>query len=420
MTSSLQGFNIFILFFAAFLLTGCTAENSPRLDFNIQANELQAHIDWLANPDLEGRLAGSEHEAAAANYISDIFWEAGLETGGNDDTYIQKFTLEGPMAQAMNRQGYMSRNVIGIVPGRTEIDNFIVIGAHYDAQGKGGIISMHESTDPVIHPGADDNASGTAGLLELAHYFSEYRPHRTMVFIAFSGEELGLLGSRYFVANSTLPGGEILAMINLDMIGRMEDNKLSIMGTGTSEVWPELIMAANRDSIDISQVSSGRGASDHTSFYEQGIPVLHYFTGTHSDYHRPGDTADRINIEGTVKVVEHVKELLEMLDEIDQERLAFVGSGERPSEEMRMDGVTLGVMPDYTYDGAGLKIESVRSGYKGDEAGIIDGDIIVDINGDDVEDIFRYMELISRFDVGDTISITVVRDGEEVLLEVTF
>jgi hypothetical protein len=401
-------------------LAGCATENSSQLDFNIQAEELQAHIHWLANPELEGRLAGSEHEAMAANYISDIFSQIGLETGGNDDTYLQKFTLEGPMAQAMNRQGYLSRNVIGIIPGNREIENYIVIGAHYDAQGEGGIISMEGSVEPEVHPGADDNASGTAGLLELAHYFKEHQPNRTLVFIAFSGEELGLLGSRYFVENSTLPEGQILAMVNLDMIGRMEDNKVSIMGTGTSEAWPELIEESNRDSLDINLVSSGRGASDHTSFYEKGIPVLHYFTGTHPDYHRPGDTADKINIDGTVKVVRHVKEVIARLDEIDQERLAFVESGQRESEEMRMEGVTLGVMPDYTYDGAGLKIESVRSGDKGDEAGIIDGDIIVEIDGDHVDDIFRYMDLLSRFEVGDTMRIIVLRDGEEVNLEVTF
>lgn len=413
--------NIFIIpLVLLFIFSGCSGTEERSLGYEIDSSELQSHINWLADPAMQGRLAGTRHEARAANYIADHFRDFGLEPGGVDDTYFQMFSLNGPMAQAMDMEGYLSRNVIGIIPGISEIDNYIVIGAHYDAQGMGGIISLNTDTEPKVHPGADDNASGTAGILELAHYFSENRPERTLVFIAFSGEELGLLGSRYFVSNSTLPDGEILAMVNLDMIGRMEDNELSIMGTGTASGWPEMIEEANTDSLNINQVSTGRGASDHTSFYEQNIPVLHYFTGTHPDYHTPGDTADKVNTEGTAKVVRHVKRVLIKLDGAEAGLLEFVDLGSRQPEQMQMDGVTLGVLPDYSYDGAGLRLESVRSGDIGDRAGLADGDIIIEIDGDPVNDIFDYMDLISMYDHGDTIEIRVLRDGEEIRIEVTF
>ncbi len=408
------------LFFILLIGSGCAGEQNRDLTYEIEPSEISDHIHWLADPGLEGRLAGTKNEARAANYIADHFRQFGLEPGGEEDTFLQVFTLNGPMAQAMDRENSLSRNVIGIIPGKSEIDEYLVIGAHYDAQGMGGIISLDESTEPAVHPGADDNASGTAGILELAHYFSEIRPERTLVFIAFSGEELGLLGSRYFVENSTLPGGEILAMVNLDMIGRMENHSLSIMGTGTAEVWPDLIEQANTDTLDISQVSTGRGASDHTSFYEKDIPVLHYFTGTHADYHRSGDTADKINLEGTAQVIRHVKRVIAKLDTIDASKLSFIHSGDRQPEEMRMEGVTLGVLPDYSYDGVGLKLEQVRSGDPGDLSGMQSGDIIIELDGNLVNDIFDYMNLINAFEPGDTVEFLILRDGEKIPIEVTF
>lgn len=409
----------FIIFL--FICFGCSLnENNQSLNREIDVSELQKHIYWLADPDLEGRIAGSRYEALAANYIADYFHKFGLEPGGEDDTFFQMFSLKGPMTEAMELDGYLSRNVIGIVPGNTEIDKYLVIGAHYDAQGKGGIISMDNSMEAEVHPGADDNASGTAAILELAQYFSKYQPERTLVFIAFSGEELGLLGSRHFVVDSTLPEGEILAMINLDMIGRMENRELSIMGTGTASAWPGLIEESNVDSLDISQVTTGRGASDHTAFYEQEIPVLHYFTGTHNDYHRPGDTADKVNFEGLKKVINHVRRVIKQVDTIELSELAFVQSGDRQPEQMQRSSVMLGVLPDYSYDGVGLRLESVREGDPGDIAGMIAGDIIIEIEGHLVNDIFDYMDLIGEYDFGESVEFLVLRDGEELVIEVTF
>ncbi len=407
------------LLFSIGYITACSTDENRSLSLDIEAEDLEMHIRWLADPELEGRLAGTRHEARAANYIADYFMQFGLEPGGDDDTYLQSFTLEGPVTQAMGVEGHLSRNVIGIVPGLQETDTYIVVGAHFDSQGMGGVISLDTSDESVVHPGADDNASGTAGLLELAHFFSQFQPNRTLVFVAFSGEELGLLGSRYFTDSSILPSGEIIAMVNLDMIGRMEDNRLSVLGTGTASVWPDLIDSSNLDTLEISQIARGTGASDHASFYEKGIPVLHYFTGTHEDYHRPGDTADKINYEGTTRVVLHAKRVIAGLDTLAVEELEFI-AGNRQQQHRPMQGPMLGVMPDYSFDGSGLKIENVRSGDPGDEAGMADGDIIVEMNGESVTDIYGYMELIGKYNYGDRVEFLIVRNGEELLLEVQF
>ncbi|MEX0769671.1 MAG: M28 family peptidase [Balneolaceae bacterium] len=306
-------FILIILTPVLFLFQGC-AEEAHRLSPEIHSADIEQHITWLADSTMEGRLAGSPEEAKVANYLADHFKNFGLEPGGDGGTYLQSFVLQGPMAQAMRQEEILSRNVIGIIQGTREPEQFLVIGAHFDGQGKGGIVSMFPDIDDVIHPGADDNASGTAGILELAHYFSEYRPHRTLIFIAFSGEEMGLIGSRYFVKHPVVPLDQIKAMINLDMIGRMEENELTVLGTGTLDLWEDLLVEANGDSLQVNHVSSGSGASDHTAFYDKQIPAVHIFTGTHSDYHLPGDTPDKINLAGTERIVRFVRQVVSRLD----------------------------------------------------------------------------------------------------------
>src|SRR6056297_3648683 len=272
--------------------TGCS-QNAEQGNSDLSA--ISEHIEFLADEKLDGRMAGSAGEAAAANYIADQFLVSGLQPAGDRGTYLQQFALQGPMPQAMEVENYMSRNVVGFVEGSGRSGQYIFIGAHYDSQGTGGIISMDQNEEPAIHPGADDNASGVAGLLQLADYFADSPPQKNMMFIAFSGEELGLLGSRYFVEEMEIPSDSIAAMINLDMIGRLTDNALTIFGTGTSNRWDDILGAIEMDSLAITSAPSGSGASDHTSFYEAEIPVLHYFTGTHENYHRPTDTAEKVN-----------------------------------------------------------------------------------------------------------------------------
>lgn len=416
---NVQYIALLVLIVGLTLMLGCE-EDKFQFSTEIRSSDIEHHIKWLADSTMNGRLAGTPQEAKAANYIADHFRDFGLEPGSDEETFLQSFPLQGPMVQAMGQEGTLSRNVIGVIPGTLESEGVIVIGAHYDGQGNGGIVSMQPDHDDVIHPSADDNASGTSGILELAHYFSEYRPHRTLVFIAFSGEELGLIGSRYFVENPAMPLDEIKAMINLDMIGRMQGDELSVLGTGTMELWEALLPEANGDSLSVTYISSGPGASDHTSFYEKDIPAVHVFTGTHSDYHQSGDTPDKINFDGTESTLRFVRRVISGLDTLSSSEFRFSGTGESVRSTLSAESVTLGVMPDYSFDGEGMRIENVRDGEPADLGGIQASDIIVGLDDQEVGDIFEYMEILSGYEQGDRVRVTIQRDGEELEMNVRF
>ena len=381
---------------------------------------LREHITWLADEERGGRLAGTLDEAEAANYISDHFLQYGLQPAGDDGRYIQQFTLEGSMVQAMELDNQVSRNVVGLIEGGEFPNRYIIIGAHYDGQGMGGPISMKMNAEPVLHYSADDNASGTAGLFYLAREFAADPPQSTLLFVAFSGEELGLIGSKHFVDEMDISPDSVLAMINLDMIGRLDNNELDIFGTGTSSRWEEILNSIESDSLQITTTPGGMGASDHASFYQAEIPVLHYFTGTHEQYHRETDTADLINYTGMERVLEHVEGVVKTLDSMSPSEMDFQESTDpRGSVRMR-DGPTLGVMPDYAYSGEGFRIEQVRPDGTADTAGFQDGDIIIEMDGQQVGDIYGYMEILNTLESGDTISITILRNDEEIELEATF
>jgi len=397
--------------------TGCT-QTAEQGDGDLSA--ISEHVEFLADEELNGRLAGTAGEAASANYIADQFLVSGLQPAGDRGTYLQQFALQGPMPQAMEVENYMSRNVVGFVEGSGRSGQYIFIGAHYDSQGTGGIISMDQNEEPAIHPGADDNASGVAGLLQLADYFSDNPPQKNMMFIAFSGEELGLLGSRYFVEEMVIPSDSIAAMINLDMIGRLTDNALTIFGTGTSNRWDDILGAIEMDSLAITRAPSGSGASDHTSFYETEIPVLHYFTGTHENYHRPTDTAEKVNYRGIRRVTDHIVRVVEELDSYDASDIEFRESTNPHATTFDMDGPTLGVLPDYSYSGEGFRVQGVRSGEPADRAGMEDGDVIIRMGDSDIADIYDYMERLSEFNDGDQVVVIVRRNGEEVPLNIQF
>ncbi|CAN5314702.1 M20/M25/M40 family metallo-hydrolase [soil metagenome] len=399
-----------------FIITGC---DEP-VPVGEQTSTIQDHVEWLSHEDLGGRLAGTRGEASAANYIADQFLQSGLLPAGNDGTYFQQFVLEGPIPQAMGTENHISRNVVARIEGTEENGELIIVGAHYDSQGRGGMISMEMSEEPVIHPGADDNASGTAGMLWLADYFSNREPSKDIIFIAFAAEEMGLLGSRYFAEHMQSAPDNVVAMINLDMIGRMDDNQLTIFGTGTAEQWDDILNDISRDSLHITRTPAGSGASDHLSFFEVGIPVLHYFTGTHEDYHRPTDTADNINYNGIRKIAEHAAEVIKALDDKSAAEMGFIESTDPRSTSFDFEGPTLGVLPDYTYSGAGFRIDGIREGDAAERAGIQRGDVILKMGDFGIGDIYDYMESLSVFQQGDDIRITILRNGEEIELEVSF
>lgn len=381
---------------------------------------LREHIKWLSADERNGRLAGTVHEAGAANYISDRFREFGLEPAGDEGLYTQQFTLNGPMVEAMDMENHLARNVLGVVPGTDQPGQYIIVGAHYDGQGSGGIISMNENTEPVLHNSADDNASGTAGLLYLAEKAAGNPVGKSVLFIAFSGEEMGLLGSRHYIRNPGIEKDSVLAMINLDMIGRLSENELTVFGTGTANIWEDLLEETAHDSLSFTFTPSGTGASDHAAFYEEEIPVLHYFSGTHEDYHRPSDTADKINYKGMEWVLEHLERMIAELADTDISEIEFSETTDPRASTMHGDGVTMGVLPDYGYSGEGFRIEGVRDGNPAAMAGLQSGDVIIAMDEKEIADIYDYMESLNTFSRGDDVLVR-IRRGEEVIeLTVSF
>jgi hypothetical protein len=309
-------------------------------------------------------------------------------------------------------------NIVGYLPGSGS-DECVVLGAHMDHLGMGGQGSGSLKPDTVaIHPGADDNASGTSALLEAARYFSTRRSSlkRTLVFAAFSGEELGLLGSSYYVRNPLWPLEKTTAMLNMDMVGRMKDSVLVVEGMGTSPRWESLVKSENSDSLALKLKPDGFGPSDHSSFYAKDIPVLFFFTNLHSDYHRPSDTWDKINYAGERRVVEFVTRIASEIDS-ESARPPFTkavasapmsGGGDR--QGLR---VSLGVIPDYAEDVHGLKITGTRAGSPADKAGLKADDIIIRLDGKEVTNIYDYMHVLGAFKPGDEVTVVVRRGKEE-------
>lgn len=314
-------------------------------------------------------------------------------------------------------------NIIGMVKGTDpELSSqYIVVGAHYDHLGMGDENSLHSGKDPAIHHGADDNASGTAGVLELARRFAANPTKRSVVFMCFSGEERGLIGSKHWVASPTLPMENVIAMMNMDMIGRLKDNKLNVMGLGTSTSWPAILDSANATAkFTISTTADGFGPSDHSSFTAKSIPVLFFFTGLHSDYHRPSDTWEKINYDGEAKVLEVVENAVRIVG-TDPHALGFRPGAEKPAAKATSTGfkVTLGVIPDYADDPQGLRITGVREGTPAEKGGLKADDIITKFGSTTVKNIYDLTAAMASSNPGDVVAITVLRNGKPLTVSVT-
>lgn len=321
-------------------------------------------------------------------------------------THLDKLTLTGHNVAAFIDNGATST---------------VVIGAHYDHLGYGEYGNSLYRGDPAIHNGADDNASGTAGVLELARYFQNngVKEKNNFLFMNFSGEELGLVGSKYWVQHATLDTSKINFMVNMDMIGRYNGEKgMEISGLSTSPDAFNFIRTINFDDLKFKLGESGTGPTDHTSFYYANIPVLNFFTGTHEDYHKPSDDADKINYTAEASIVQLIASIINQLD--DNAILPFSKTKETDNSDIPQFKVRLGIIPDYLYDGTGLRVDGVDEGKTASLAGIKKGDIILSIGDYLIADIMVYMKALASFQKGDTTTIIVKRGDMNVELKATF
>ncbi|MBS1517071.1 MAG: M20/M25/M40 family metallo-hydrolase [Bacteroidetes bacterium] len=317
-----------------------------------------------------------------------------------------------------------TNNIVGYLEGNDPVlkKEVVVVGAHKDHLGYGLYGSLYTGNDRQIHNGADDNASGTAAVLELAQKFSSERKDlkRSLLFICFGAEEAGLLGSAYFTNSEYFKNLDISAMINMDMVGRLSDDKLIVYGTGTSTVWNDMLDKYNSSfNFKLTKTPDGLGPSDHSSFYIKNIPVLHFFTGTHTDYHAPGDDYEKINSEGELRVVNYIYDIVKDLDDRPSKPdFIKVVSTSEDKRTMGSVKVYVGTIPDYSYSGEGMKISGVKEGGPAEKGGLLSGDIIVKFGDTDVKNIYDYMYAMGEFKPGDETDITVLRNNEKVTLKV--
>jgi len=334
----------------------------------------------------------------------------------------QSFLMEGievdleTNIKIINKKSF---NVIGYIEGRNQVlkDEVIIVGAHYDHLGRGGEGSLGEFGE--IHNGADDNASGVAGIIEVAEYLYSKELNRTVLFIAFGAEELGTLGSGYYVDNPVFPIEKTVAMINLDMIGRMKNSRLILNGAGTSPVWKTIAESLNsKYNFDLSYNEGGYGGSDQANFYARDIPVLFLFTGTHLDYHKPTDDPEKINSEAEMKIVRFLADIILGIDK-NETKPEFVKVREEEKRTMKGVKVTMGVVPDFS-GGEGFKISAVREGRPAERAGLKPGDTIVRMGDTEIKNIYEYMEALKSIRPGDKVQISIKRGDKILKLEVQF
>jgi hypothetical protein len=291
-----------------------------------------------------------------------------------------------------------------------------VLGAHYDHLGYGEDgNSMIRTGEHLIYNGADDNASGTAALIELSRLLKNSKLNKNnYLFIAFSGEELGLFGSKYFVEHPTINLMNVNYMINMDMVGRLNDSSkvLTVGGYGTSPEWAALISTGGKKFPFVIKIdSSGTGPSDHTSFYRKDIPVLFFFTGLHPDYHKPTDDFDKINYTGELGIVNYIYSLIEKENK-QKQKLAFTKTRETQTTTSARFSVTMGIMPDYTFTGIGVRVDGVSDGRPAQKAGLQPGDVIVQLGDYPVTSLENYMEALGKFKKGDTTIVKFKRGND--------
>ncbi|MFQ5902813.1 MAG: M20/M25/M40 family metallo-hydrolase, partial [Candidatus Binatia bacterium] len=376
-------------------------------------------IRFLSSDELRGRGFGTEGLDEAAEFIAGKFQEDGLEPAGDvEGSYFQ--TWEGWGGNPERK--VIMRNVVGVIPGkRAEREaKSIVVGAHYDHLGLGWP-DVRKGYRGKIHHGADDNGSGVAVLIELARVFGKsLKPGRSVVFVAFTGEEAGRKGSKYYVANQKrYPLDLCIGMVNMDTVGRLGKKKLLVLGASSAREWMHILRGAGFvTGVDVEAVTEELDSSDQKSFHEAGVPAVQLFSGPHGDYHRPTDTVDKIDPEGLLKVASVAKEVVEYLAGREESMTTTVKPGKKteiiPKKERK---VSLGTIPDFAFRGDGYRLAGVEPGSPAESSGLKEGDVIVRIGSDAVHNLRTLSDILKSLNPGDRVSITFLREGKEMTVE---
>ena len=447
----------------AALVAGCSAANrnaaarpaalSDRTEGDTVL--LRRDINYLASDALEGRLTGTAGNDSAAAYIARRYELLGLgmvgDTAGSDcipvgslarslekrtgsqvalearegtacpAPYLQPFAARSvAAAHAGLDSALATQNVLALVPGTDPAlkHQYVVIGAHFDHLGRSSFGAMDPGAGNAIRHGADDNASGTAAVMELARLFALEPARRSIIFANFSGEELGLLGSQYFVEHPPVPLDSVDAMLNFDMVGRMRDDKLIVYGVSTAKEMSAIVDSANvAPRLSVTALGDGYGPSDQSSFYAEGIPVLHFFTDLHEDYHRATDVASKIDVADEARVVNFAERIARAIADRPA-RLTYVRT-EPPRVMTQGDGngAYFGSVPDMSAaDVVGVRLMGVTPGSPADRAGVRKGDVVVEFGGMEVKDLYGYTDALRAHKPGDEVKVVVEREGKRLTL----
>ena len=408
------------IFFSGLMLAGIINATAQQ---RVPMDQIVRVASYLSSDELNGRGTGTTEEKKAAKFIAEQFEAMHLKPKGRKGYFYDfsyKYDANIHDTIKANLKPKIGRNVMAFLDNGAE--NTIVIGAHYDHCGLGlDGNSLDANPKGKIHNGADDNASGVAGVLALAHYLSTngFKEKNNFLFITFSGEELGLLGSKKWCEQPSIPLEKINYMINLDMIGRLNEStkKLLVYGVGTSDIFKETI-DKNNAYFSIKYDSAGVGPSDHTSFYLKDIPVLHFFTGQHGDYHKPTDDADKINFNGEEKILELIIDILNDLDTKPKLNFYKTKSVDMGNSSFK---VTMGIMPDYAFDESlGMRIDGVTDGKPASKSGIQKGDIIIKLGTYKVDNVQDYTKALGHFNKGDKTTVTLKRKSDIKTINIQF
>jgi hypothetical protein len=396
-------------------------------------DRIRSDIAYLADDRLEGRGTGTAGNDTAAAWLARRHAALGLAALKTDTTpvcraavapasclgYLQHFIANGAeLAHAGKPDGVPTQNVVAAVFGSDPAlrGQYVVLGAHFDHLGRSIDGALDPEAGNAIRNGADDNASGTAAILELARRLAARPTRRSIVVVHFSGEELGLLGSQWFVEHSPVPLDSIDAMLNFDMVGRLRRDRLIVFGLGTATELPGLVDSANlAPKLDLAKMDDGFGPSDHSSFYAKGIPVLHFFTDLHEDYHRATDDVEKVDARGEVRVVDLAERIVRAIaDRPARLTPVRVAPKQVMSSQREGSNVYLGTIPDMAASGVtGLRLTGVRAGSPADKGGLKPGDVIVLFGGREVRDLYTYSDALYAHHAGDEVEVVYVRGGAQ-------